>query len=452
MKIIIHVGMHKTGSSSIQHTFARLKHPDIAYIDWGASGNHSGLFVLLFEDLEKLPDHHSYRARGPEIAQKLPTMRDEAHANVSRQLANAADKTVIFSAEAISSPPFENAVQRLHNFVADWTNDISIIGYAHPPASVIPSAFQQILKTGNVARLANGGAAPHYRARFQRIDRIFGRNRVYLKEFTKGSLIDGDVVQDFSNLVGLGQVEEDQIVRANESLSLEAGALLYVQRKLGQGFVAGFNDANRANSAFTDRLATIGHRKFAFSSKMLAPILERDRDDIAWMEARLGHPFSDSGTDHKDAIDSLDDLVDIALGQFDAVQELLGEKAVEGPATTESLVQALERLREQCYAQVLHTNAGHAATGEARPLTETGIATMATKTDRLDPTEEDLRLRRILARLLWNSDHKDDMPSDPAERKAAFDLVRRDYQKKALDLTRRLENNNLKLVETDKQS
>ncbi|WP_117295948.1 hypothetical protein [Rhodobacteraceae bacterium W635] len=77
---------------------------------------------------------------------------------------------------------------------------------------------------------------------------------------------------------------------------------------------------------------------------------------------------------------------------------------------------------------------------------------MATKTDRLEHTEEDLRLRRILARVLWNSDHKDDMPSDPAERKAAFDLVRRDYQKKALDLTRRLENNNLKLVETDKQS
>ena len=264
-----------------------------------------------------------------------------------------------------------------------------------------------------------------------------------LKEFSSDHLLNGDVVQDFAHEIGAGPLAEDQIIRANESLSLEAVALLYVQRKMGQGFVQGFDRAHAANNTFIARLGTIGRRKFAFSPQLLAPVLEKERDDIAWMEERLGHPFSETEAAHPDAIDSLDDLVDIALGQFDAVQDVLGENAVDGPATTETLVRALERLREQGYAKV----AG--ARKAAHSLQRKGNSLMATTTERSKPTEEELRLRRQLANILWHADHKDDMPSDLAERRAAFDLVKQDYQRKALDLTRHLENNNLMIVETE---
>lgn len=446
MRIVIHVGMHKTGSSSIQHTFARLQHPDLEYIDWGISGNHSALFVLLFGDTDRLAGYHGFEARGPEFIRGLPALREDWRKRVSAQLAGAADKTVIFSGEDISHPSFYNALPRLRDFFSEWSNDISVIGYARPPAGFMASAFQQRLKGGVTADLFSGAASPHYCDRFESIDRIFGRDTVSLGEFSPDRLLNGDVVQDFTLKIGLGPLKEDQIIRANESLSLEAAALLYVQRHLGQGFVAGFDGAHVANNRFIARLATIGRRKFALSPQMLAPILEKERDDIAWMEDRLGHGFSGGSAAHKDAISSLDDLIDIALEQYDAVQELLGEKAaVEGPATTEALVSALERLREQCYAQ---------ATG-ARPaknsLQQKGTSSMPTKTDRPQPTEEELQLRRLLANILWIGDHKDDMPSDPAERKAAFALVRQDYLKKAIDLTRRLENHKLMIVEAKSQ-
>lgn len=443
MKIIIHVGMHKTGSSSIQHTFARLQHPDLEYIDWGDSGNHSALFVLLFEDADKLAEYHGFKARGPEFARTLPALREDWSARVSQQLATAGDKTVVFSAEAISLPGFKSALPRLHDFFSGWAENVSAIGYARPPGDFMASAFQQHLKGGNIPELSRGGASPDYRARFEKIDRVFGRDTVSLREFSSERLLGGDVVQDFAHGIGVGPLAEGQIIRSNESLSREAVALLYVQRKLGQGFVAGFDLAHAANVVFIDQLAMIGTRKFAFSPRMLAPVLERQRGDIAWMEERLGHPFSESGAAHPDAIDSLDDLVDIALGQFDAVQDLLGAEAVDGPATTKSLVRALEQLRERAYAQV----AG--AQKAAQPSKPKGNLPMATKTDRPKPTEEELRLRRVIANILWHCDHKDDMPSDPAERKAAFDLVKQDYRRKALDLTRSLENNNLMIVETD---
>lgn len=445
MKIVIHVGMHKTGSSSIQHTFAQLPHSDIEYIDWSGSGNHSALYVLLFQDLEKLSNYHGFKARGPEFALKLPAMRIDWNVRVSQQVARAGDKTVIFSAEDISSPAFESALPRLHDFFSGWSESVSAIGYARSPGGFMASAFQQRLKDSGIVDLNSRGALPNYRARFERIDRIFGSKKVKLKEFSSDHLLDGDVVQDFASEIGVAPLQDDQIIRTNESLSLEAVALLYVQRKMGQSFVQGFDRAQAANTAFISRIAAIGTRKFAFSPQLLAPILEKELDDIAWMEERLGHPFSESGAVHPDAIDSLDDLVDIALGQFDAVQDLLGGDAVDGPATTETLVRALERLREQAYAHVA---------GAQQPTIHQqrkGNYTMATKTERPKPTEEELRLRRTLANILWHTDHKDNMPSDPAERKAAFDLVKQDYQRKALDLTRRLENNNLMIVESDPQ-
>lgn len=72
---------------------------------------------------------------------------------------------------------------------------------------------------------------------------------------------------------------------------------------------------------------------------------------------------------------------------------------------------------------------------------------MAIKIEQPMPTKEELHQRRVLARILWHSDHKDDMSQDPAERKAAFDLLKNDYLKKAIDITRHLENNNLRLTE-----
>lgn len=77
---------------------------------------------------------------------------------------------------------------------------------------------------------------------------------------------------------------------------------------------------------------------------------------------------------------------------------------------------------------------------------------MTTKTARPVANEEERRTRRILALVLWNADNKDDMAADPAERKAAYALVKQDYLKKARDLTRRLKNKNLKLLEIEKQA
>lgn len=453
MKIVIHIGMHKTGSSSIQHTFAQLNHPDLEYIRWSASGNHSALFVLLFEETARRADYHAFKARGPEFIQRLPALREEWYARVSAQLAQAGTKTVIFSAEDISAPFIHDALPQLHDFFSNWSDNISVIGYVRPPADFMASVFQQYLKGGTIAAIHKGELSPHYRARFEQIDQVFGRENVRLKVFSPDRLLNGDVVQDFAREIGVAPLAESQVIRTNESLSLEAIALLYVQRKLGLGFFAGFDDAHEANDYFISQLASIGRRKFNFSQQMLGRAIEVERDGIVWMQDRLGHEFSTPKAPQVDAISSLDELVDIALEQFDSVQTLMGEQAtIEGEATIESLMNGLERLREQSYEKVLGAVAWQHAKNVLQESKLKGISTVASKIEPPETTEEELHLRRVLASILWHADHRDDLPINPEDRKAAYDLVKQEYWSKAYSVIAHLSNNSLKLVEIEARS
>jgi hypothetical protein len=418
--------MHKTGTSSIQDTYFRFQDPGFEYVDWN-SGNHSGLFVLLFQDVAKLANYHGFAARGPEFIRDLPRLRAEWRKRLEEQIAAADGKTLLFSAEAISGPEFSQANHRLAAFFRDRCDRSDVIGYARPPAGFMASAFQQYLKGGEIGKKP----FPHYRARFEKIDAAFGRDNVTIRAFSRDRLIGGDVVRDFAETAGIAMPPEDRIVRSNESLSLEATALLYVQRKLGAGFVKGFEGAHQANNKFIASLAAIGTGKLAFSDAMMAPMLEDIAEDIAWMEARIGHPFSEVSASSPDAISSLDDLVDIALQNYDKVLDFLGENAAKeaGAATLENLVNALDALRERSYQDVV----------EKRKLN------MAKEAK--EPTEEELALRRRLANILWHLDMGEALPATQDQRAEEFKTVRSDYMKKALKLVRQLENNKLSLVE-----
>lgn len=347
-RIIIHVGMHKTGTSSIQDTFYHSTNPKIAYVDWERS-NHSSLFVLLFQDMRKFDKYHMFRNAGPEFIARLPKLRALWRDRVAKQVREATGKTVIFSAEDCSAPIFEAAAERMHRFFSEISPDICAVGYARDPGSFIQSAFQQNLRGGHLIDLERKGLRPNYRMRLEKFDRIFGRDHVIFKEFHPDTLIGGNAVTDFAATIGVDVPSGDEIRHANAALSLEATALLYVQRKFGRGMVAGFPQAEQANNQFVAKLARIGTGKFALSHAMLAPLLERIEEDVTWIEGRLGHAFTARDNGHSVAISTMDDLIDVALRSYEDLAAF--DPTVDGtPATFENLLAALERVRQVSYA------------------------------------------------------------------------------------------------------
>ena len=159
--------------------------------------------------------------------------------------------------------------------------------------------------------------------------------------------MNGDVVQDFVHRIGLNDLHLESTVRSNESLTLEATALLYVNMRFGRGFVTGFPSAFRLHHEFVDILGSIGNRKLAFSDSMMEETLQRSQGDIRWIEHRLGHGFAQRKSEPSDAITSFDDLIDVAVAQYQAVQNVLGEgPALHRAATLENLIFALEQLHD----------------------------------------------------------------------------------------------------------
>jgi len=75
---------------------------------------------------------------------------------------------------------------------------------------------------------------PRYRHRIGRLDRIFGRENVTLRKFDPKTLKNGSVVDDLAEFAGIA-LPPGSAGNTNKSLSLEALALLFVQRKFGRG-------------------------------------------------------------------------------------------------------------------------------------------------------------------------------------------------------------------------
>ena len=88
MRVVIHAGMHKTGSSAIQQHFFRRAGDDMVYAPWN-EGNHCGLFILLFQDPALQPQYHGFLHRGPAFAERLPAMREEWSARLRQAMDEA---------------------------------------------------------------------------------------------------------------------------------------------------------------------------------------------------------------------------------------------------------------------------------------------------------------------------------------------------------------------------
>jgi hypothetical protein len=347
MEAIIHPGMPKTGTSSIQLNLVKLQ-PEGWLVPTEGSGNMSALMAMFF--LNEPHKFHGFKARGMTPA-KVQEMRDEKFAEFDRKTREAFEKgqTPICTAEVISSSP-EDAVERLAQFYVDRGFSPRVVAYVRSPVAFMQSAFQQRLKGTTKHLTAENAPWPDYRDRFEKLDRIFGRENVTLKVFDPSTLHGGDVCLDFFQELGI-EVDREKIVRVNESMSLEACALLFAQRHLGQGFVQGFDTAQFSNNKFIATLTTVGKGKLRFKRAFLTRIMERHKADLEWMEERLNQRLWDvPEEDHPDAIGNAEDLLKVADKARDLLENLLMEQIQkDGKKPRDRLLRNLELLRTMHY-------------------------------------------------------------------------------------------------------
>ncbi len=347
MEAIIHPGMHKTGTSSIQATLMALK-PEGWIYPTLPMGNMGGRFALLFE--KKPHEHHSFRTRGVSEVE-AERQRVLHYKKFLEQLEYGADTglNTLFSGEYLSVASRES-IEKIASLYQEYGFTPRVIAYVRKPMSFMQSAFQQRIKSGLRNLNEDNVGWPDYRVRFEKFDEIFGKENVHLSVFEKSFLKDGDVCLDFYGKLGI-DLSQNQVVRVNESLSLSACALLFAQRHLGDGFVKGFKDAPASNNAFIDSLAVLKGEPLTFKKSIVEATFEKNLGDLEWMESRLGVSLSDIPEDESPySVGSEEDLLTIAESCREQLEQILIEKIYKvGDEPRDKLINNLEFLRKMHY-------------------------------------------------------------------------------------------------------
>jgi hypothetical protein len=338
-KCIIHMGMHKTGSTSIQQSLHGYSDDRVLYAALGDAGNHSlAMFSLFSSDPER---HHLHKASGRTPAAVRAYIAG-VHADLHRSIVAANGRTLVISGEDIGVLQADG-LERMRELFQKRFDQVTIVGYVRPPGTFMASSFQQRVRRG--VRLSLEKSYRNYQKSFAKFDDVFGRENVDLWKFDPKSFPNGCAVRDFCSRLGIA-LPAERILRLNESLSRQAVLALYAYHHLSRKEAATMKswEAQQIGAL----LSGPGSTRFRFSPEAIKPVLEANRADIEWMEARLGQSLTEELRHEPGDVASEDDLLspDPRLaGQIGALLEKAGVSApgatADSPQTIAALVHAL---------------------------------------------------------------------------------------------------------------
>ncbi len=325
-KCVIHIGMHKTGSTSIQHSLAALDDENHYYAQITGAPNHS---VPVFSAFSASPLRHPInRARGYDeagITEYAKRVRNDIH----KSLEAAGERTLVISGEGIKKLKIAE-LERMKAFFDQRSADVEIVSYVRAPMGFISSAFQQHVKTGHLEHFRVDKLYPDYQDRFEKFDQVFGRDNVHLWKFDPASFADGSVVRDFCDRLGI-DFSKIQEIRKNESISREIAGVLFAYGNWSKlNNKPGLTGGDAAK--LTEMLSALPVTKLRLAPSLIAPIVESHQADIAWMEERLGQSLhEDNDEDRETDIAGEADLLKPVAGAASLLSDGLKAEGADVP-------------------------------------------------------------------------------------------------------------------------
>lgn len=330
-KIILHPGLHKTGTSTIQNVLhanrdflleqERVLYPSLA-------SNLSTPLNMIFNDnpLKQLAD-------------KLPGLTDEEIAIRRKNYLESLDTEVsslewnklLLSAESVSNLS-EAEIARLREWGEKYSSDWTVLVCVRHPVDWARSVVQQQLKGGaTLQQLYENPPLPNFRGRVSRFVSIFGKENIRVFDFEAAAEGKGGIVGNFAVQAGLAASSGDflasRTVHANESLSLEAVQLLDSLNRRHPTFVDGVRTERRAGPGRElPYIRRIEGRKFDVPDPVKENIRLRSHEDVAWLNETFGLDlyrdivnFSSHREPHEKPVEAWDD------SSVDTTAEIISE-------------------------------------------------------------------------------------------------------------------------------
>jgi len=352
---LIHGGMPKTGTTSIQASLCRglddarfrLLTLDSYFGNLLIGSAFSGDYGVG----SRFISHGVTEAMVATVPRELRDYLDRALAAAGRR-----GCLPILSAEIISNLP-ESALEGLRDFVVERNWQPRVVMYVRSPLDYLESWFQQRLKAGvmvsgvpkRIADCLDASIGPGYARPLRAVDHVFGREHVEMFAYDQAGFPGGCVVRHFCGIAGIPG-DSVRVIRENDSVSLDAVRFLFALSEAGR---RGFRTrADRVHRAVLVRrlLEELPGEKLRFHDEVAGRYREAIREDLAWVEDRLGceMPLSRRGRTGDGGIRCDADLLDFRQESLEWLAAASGRRVVkrgQGAETVRAVVEQLESTR-----------------------------------------------------------------------------------------------------------
>ena len=289
-KIIFHIGVHKTGSSSIQQSLAAAREAllenGVNFLD--VSSNHSDLYLCFCANPHK---HFANIEQGIDTPQKAADFANQKLKQYLSSLKNSTWDTAIIAGEELSRLNEQELLELTRQF-DQFNATYQIICYVRNPISFSSSYAQESILGGNLYKhCITNPELPHYQKKLSSFINIFGQQNVSVLNFDEQTKEPDGLFSSFCKTTDLEHIRHLLTPnRSNESLPLE-GALL--MDKINQFYPVFIDNKLNINRAKIPRswVASIGSTKFIMPSQWQNTILELCENDLKWLQEQFDITF-----------------------------------------------------------------------------------------------------------------------------------------------------------------
>lgn len=263
-RIDLHIGHAKTGTTSLQRSFAAsaelLAANGVFY--WTGRPTHMPLAKTFRRGGAADPESERLRAG---------FLKDAAASNVPR---------AFVSSEVLAQLPFDGK-RELIAFMRGLAREVHVLLYVRHPVAMASSAAQQGLKKGK--RLAVSLERPRVLP-LRRIvggwSRAVGRDNMTVRAYDRLQLVNGDIVDDVLGFLGLSGISSE-ITREQRNESLSHAAALMIDELLAA-------TGGRLPRTSLEPFFLIGGPKFRLPADVLADVREASTPELAFLKRRFG--------------------------------------------------------------------------------------------------------------------------------------------------------------------
>lgn len=217
-EVLLHIGMHKTGSSSIQASLKNYTDSTTSYANF-LEANHSMPLTTIFHSNRY--NYHVWKKKG--LSKTDVDKKKKRYLEIlEKDIRNPRYQRLLISGEDISLLPNDDK-RRLVEFFTSRGCDVKVVCFVRSPLDFVKSSMQQRIKGGMKAMCH---IDPDYINRLQVFRDLLPQENLIVRGFAEVIREYGDVVLGFASICGL-EKERIELKRVNESLSATATKLMY---------------------------------------------------------------------------------------------------------------------------------------------------------------------------------------------------------------------------------